>query len=80
VHSSKGLEFDVVFMAGMADGVFPDYRATGAKERAEEARNAFVATTRSRRLLYLTYPLTRVMPWGDVRRQRPSPFLAGALP
>jgi DNA helicase II / ATP-dependent DNA helicase PcrA len=80
VHSSKGLEFDVVFMAGMADGVFPDYRATGAKERAEEARNAFVAATRSRRLLYLTYPVTRVMPWGDVRRQRPSPFLAGALP
>lgn len=80
VHSSKGLEFDVVFMAGMADGVFPDYRATGAKERAEETRNAFVAATRSRRLLYLTYPVTRVMPWGDVRRQRPSPFLAGALP
>ena len=80
VHSSKGLEFDVVFMAGMADGVFPDYRATGAKERAEETRNAFVAATRSRRLLYLTYPSTRVMPWGDVRRQRPSPFLAGADP
>jgi len=78
VHSSKGLEFDVVFMAGMADGVFPDYRATGAKERAEETRNAFVAATRSRRLLYLTYPSNRVMPWGDVRRQRPSPFLAGA--
>jgi DNA helicase II / ATP-dependent DNA helicase PcrA len=29
VHSSKGLEFDVVFIAGMADGVFPDYRAQG---------------------------------------------------
>lgn len=78
VHSSKGLEFDVVFMAGMADGVFPDYRATGPKERAEEARNAFVAATRSRRLLYLTYPASRVMPWGDERRQRPSPFLEGA--
>lgn len=79
VHSSKGLEFDVVFVAGMADGVFPDFRATGPKERAEETRNAFVAATRSRRLLYLTYPQTRVMPWGDVRRQRPSEFLAGAL-
>ena len=78
VHSSKGLEFDVVFMAGMADGVFPDYRATGPKERAEETRNAFVAATRSRRLLYLTYPASRVMPWGDERRQRPSPFLDGA--
>ena len=78
VHSSKGLEFDVVFMAGMADGVFPDYRAKTAKEQAEEARNAFVAATRSKRLLYLTYPATRVMPWGDVRRQRPSPYVEGA--
>jgi Superfamily I DNA and RNA helicases len=77
VHASKGLEFDVVFMAGMADGVFPDYRATGPKERAEETRNAFVAATRSRRLLYLTYPASRVMPWGDKRQQRPSPFLKG---
>lgn len=78
VHASKGLEFDVVFMAGMADGVFPDYRATSPKERAEETRNAFVAATRSRRLLYLTYPASRVMPWGDKRQQRPSPFLNGA--
>ncbi|MBB3014028.1 ATP-dependent helicase [Cupriavidus alkaliphilus] len=78
VHASKGLEFDVVFMAGMADGVFPDYRATGPAQQAEETRNAFVAATRSRRLLYLTYPASRVMPWGDERRQRPSPFLNGA--
>jgi len=79
VHSSKGLEFDVVFIAGMVEGLFPDYRATGAKEKAEERRNAFVAATRSKRLLYLSYPATRVMPWGDVRRQLPSSFLAGAL-
>lgn len=78
VHSSKGLEFEVVFMAGMADGMFPDYRATSAKERAEERRNAFVAATRSKRLLYLSYPATRVMPWGDVRRQSPSTYLSGA--
>ena len=78
VHSSKGLEFDVVFMAGMAEGVFPDYRATSPKSRAEESRNAFVAVTRSKRLLYLSYPATRVMPWGDVRRQLPSTYLSGA--
>jgi DNA helicase-2/ATP-dependent DNA helicase PcrA len=78
VHSSKGLEFEVVFIAGMAEGTFPDYRATGANERAEESRNAFVAVTRSKRLLYLSYPKTRVMPWGGTRRQTPSPFLAGA--
>ena len=78
VHSSKGLEFEVVFMAGMAEGTFPDYRAKGAKEMAEESRNAFVAATRSKRLLYLTYPASRVMPWGDVRSQYPSRFLKGA--
>lgn len=79
VHSSKGLEFDVVFLAGMAEGIFPDYRATGAKERAEESRNAFVAATRARRLLYLSYPATREMPWGGVRTLAPSTFLNGAL-
>lgn len=78
VHSSKGLEFEVVFMAGMAEGTFPDYRATGPKEQAEEGRNAFVAATRSKRLLYLSYPETRVMPWGGVRRQQASRFLQGA--
>ena len=76
IHSSKGLEFDVVFVAGMAEGVFPDYRALNkAKEMAEEARNAFVAVTRSKRLLYLTYPRVRMMPWGDTRRQQPSRYL-----
>lgn len=76
VHSSKGLEFDLVFIAGMAEGTFPDYRATGVKEQAEERRNAFVAVTRSKRLLYLSYPATRVMPWGGVRRQMRSRFLS----
>ena len=76
VHSSKGLEFEVVFLAGMAEGTFPDWRATGAKEEAEEVRNAFVAVTRSKRLLYLSYPATRVMPWGGIRRQAKSRFLA----
>ena len=82
VHSSKGLEFDVVFVAGMAEGSFPDYRSTSGRELLEERRNAFVAVTRSKRLLYLTYPKTRVMPWGDSRRQSPSRFLkeSGLMP
>ena len=75
VHSSKGLEFDVVFVAGMAEGSFPDYRSTFGRELLEERRNAFVAVTRSKRLLYLTFPRTRMMPWGDRRRQAPSRFL-----
>jgi DNA helicase-2/ATP-dependent DNA helicase PcrA len=76
VHSSKGLEFEVVFIVGMADGVFPDYQSQGQPiEMSEEKRNAFVAVTRSRRLLYFSYPKRRMMPWGDVRVSRPSVFL-----
>ncbi|MBF0427534.1 MAG: ATP-dependent helicase [Magnetococcales bacterium] len=76
VHASKGLEFDVVFMIGMVDGVFPDYRAKNNPNAAlEEQRSAFVAVTRSKRLLYLTYPKTRKMPWGEVWHSRPSPYL-----
>lgn len=62
--------------AGLGDLHVHDLRHTSGMR----LREAGVAATRSRRLLYLTYPVTRVMPWGDVRRQRPSPFLAGALP
>ncbi|MDB5605105.1 MAG: UvrD/REP helicase [Bradyrhizobium sp.] len=81
VHSSKGLEFEVVFLVGMAEGVFPDYRATGkSKEMAEERRNAFVAVTRSKRLIFFSYPRTRLMPWGDVWNSRPSPYLASFSP
>ncbi|SFI48768.1 DNA helicase-2 / ATP-dependent DNA helicase PcrA [Collimonas sp. OK307] len=75
VHAAKGLEFDVVFVAGMAEGVFPDFRARPGPTMDEEKRSAFVAVTRSRRLLYLTYPRMRLMPWGDWRQQSPSRFL-----
>lgn len=74
VHSAKGLEFDVVVVMGMAEGTFPDYRAKGAALQ-EEKRNAFVAVTRSKRLLCLSYPKTKVMPWGDVWNQKPSRYL-----
>lgn len=77
VHSAKGLEFDAVFVAGMAEGTFPDYRATGrTREMAEESRNAFVAVTRSKRLLYLSYPRVKLMPWGDYRTQQASRFVS----
>lgn len=76
VHSSKGLEFNVVFVVGMVEGVFPDYRAKTRKELDEESRNAFVAVTRSKRLLYMTWPRMRLMPWGDRRSQMPSRYLS----
>lgn len=75
VHSAKGLEFDVVFLAGMAEGTFPDFRAKPGPTMDEEKRSAFVAVTRSRRLLYLSYPEWRQMPWGDMRKQSASRFL-----
>jgi DNA helicase-2/ATP-dependent DNA helicase PcrA len=75
VHSAKGLEFDVVFVVGLNEGVLPDYRAKTTEALDEERRNLFVAVTRSRRLLFLCYPLAREMPWGDVKAQRPSRFL-----
>lgn len=78
VHSAKGMEFDVVFVIGMMEGTFPDYRAT-AKTMPEEHRNAFVAVTRSKRLLYLTYAQTKMMPWGDYKAQDPSRFLKPLL-
>lgn len=74
VHSAKGTEFDIVIVIGMNDGTFPDYRAKGAM-MDEERRNAFVAVTRSRRLLYLTYPRVKMMPWGDTKAQKPSCFI-----
>lgn len=74
IHAAKGLEFDVVFIMGMSEGTFPDYRAKGAAS-IEERRNAFVAVTRSRRLLFCSYPEMKRMPWGDLRTQNKSSFL-----
>lgn len=76
VHMSKGLEFDVVFIIGLNEGVFPDYRAVkDTAQLGEEQHNMFVAITRSKRLCYLTYPLNRVMPWGNSKQQAPSRYV-----
>jgi DNA helicase-2/ATP-dependent DNA helicase PcrA len=73
VHSAKGLEFELVAVVGLVDGVFPDFRARG-KALDEENRNAFVAVTRAKRILLLSRPRSRMMPWGESRAQRPSPY------
>ena len=75
VHTMKGLEKDIVFLMGMCEGVFPDYRAQSKREIDEERNNAYVAITRSRRWLYITYPKQRKMPWGTIKTQCPSRFL-----
>lgn len=77
VHSSKGLEYDVVYIVGLIDGSFPDYRArSDPRALAEERRSMFVAVTRSKRLVHFSYSKTRRMPWGDIWQSRPSPFLS----
>lgn len=75
VHMSKGLEFDVVFIIGLSEGTFPDYRALkDDKQLAEERHNMFVAITRSKRLCYLTFPKRKMMPWGDAKDQIASRY------
>lgn len=77
IHAVKGLEFRAVFLVGMNEGTFPDFRALGdAAAIEDERRNAYVAVTRAGRYLQLSRPRRRVMPWGDVRLQAPSRFLA----
>lgn len=75
VHTMKGLEKDIVFLIGMCDGVFPDYRATSQKDLNEEKNNAFVAVTRAKRWLYISYPQFRIMPWGSEKYHDISRFI-----
>jgi len=75
MHNAKGLEFDVVFMVGMEDGVFPHYRSmTDAAELEEERRLAYVGITRARRRLYLTHAWSRSL-FGGSNYNPPSRFL-----
>lgn len=76
-HMSKGLQFDVVFIIGLSEGTFPDYRAIKAdgSQLAQEMNNMYVAVTRAKRLCYMTYPAKKRMPWGDVKNQFPSRYI-----
>ncbi|MGW0331288.1 DNA helicase PcrA [Streptomyces sp. NPDC003011] len=75
LHTAKGLEFPVVFLTGMEDGVFPHMRALGqSKELEEERRLAYVGITRARERLYLTRSSMRSA-WGQPSYNPPSRFL-----
>jgi DNA helicase-2/ATP-dependent DNA helicase PcrA len=74
-HASKGLEFDVVAIMGMVEGIIPDYRAKSVEKIEEEKRNSFVAITRCKKFLILSYSLSRKMPWGSIITTKPSRFL-----
>ena len=77
IHQAKGLEFAVVFVIMLCDGLFPSARSLETVEDQEEERRLFyVAITRAKNELYLSYPLVRFMPGksGDAL-QRPSRFV-----
>lgn len=75
IHTIKGLQYDIVFVMGMNDGTFPDYRAKTEQAIKEEKNVAYVAVTRAKRWVYLTYPLSKKMPWGDNKPQQRSRFI-----
>jgi DNA helicase-2/ATP-dependent DNA helicase PcrA len=77
IHQAKGLEFDVVFVIMLCDGLFPSARSIEEVEGEEEERRLFyVAITRARDELYLSYPLIRMTQgYGGDAMQLPSRFL-----
>ncbi|MCA9336489.1 UvrD-helicase domain-containing protein [Candidatus Saccharibacteria bacterium] len=76
LHAAKGLEFPVVFMVGMEDGLFPSQRALeeGPRQLEEERRLCYVGMTRAREELYLLYAQSR-LPFGSRGYAMPSRFL-----
>ena len=74
VHSAKGLEFPVVFVVGLEDGVFPHSRSAAEGDIEEERRLAYVAMTRAERHLYVTHAMRRRV-YGEEIAAEPSQFL-----
>ncbi len=77
VHSAKGLEFPIVFVVGLEDGIFPSMRQNeqNADHMEEERRLMYVAVTRAKRRLFLTYAKQRYL-YGDTHYSIPSRFLS----
>ena len=79
LHIAKGLEFPVVFIVGMEDGIFPHFRSmTDAAALEEERRLAYVGITRAQQRLYLTHAWSRTI-YGQTQYNPPSRFL-GEMP
>ena len=80
VHSAKGLEFPVVFLAGMEDGIFPsEQNRMDSSEMSEERRLAYVAVTRAKDKLYITHTKSRTM-YGKSAFNRLSCFIREEVP
>jgi DNA helicase-2/ATP-dependent DNA helicase PcrA len=75
IHSAKGLEFPVVFLVGLEDGIFPHSRSINdPNELEEERRLAYVAITRAEKILYITHAMRRRV-FGEEIAAEPSQFL-----
>ncbi len=79
VHASKGLEFDVVFVAGMEEGIFPHERSDDSADPEEERRLFYVALTRARKKVFLSHAATRMI-YGTRTIGVASQFLADIGP
>jgi len=74
-HSAKGLEFNIVFLSGLEEGLFPHENAVAERDGLEEERRLmYVAVTRARRRLYLSHAQTRML-HGQTRYNLPSRFI-----
>jgi DNA helicase-2/ATP-dependent DNA helicase PcrA len=79
LHTAKGLEYPVVFITGMEEGVFPHLRSLGEPEELEEERRlCYVGVTRARERLYISYAWCRSL-WGETQYNPPSRFV-GEIP
>lgn len=81
MHSAKGLEFDIVFLAGWEEGIFPSQKTImdgGEKELEEERRLAYVGLTRAKKQAYITFAANRQL-YGQWQNNVPSRFI-GELP
>lgn len=75
VHSAKGLEFPVIFIVGLEDGIFPHSRSVNDEQELEEERRlAYVAITRAEKQLYVTHSMRRRV-YGEEMAAEPSQFL-----
>ena len=80
VHAAKGLEFPIVLLAGMEDGIFPSLQNIGEEaEMSEERRLAYVAITRAKEQLYITHARNRMM-YGKTTYNQLSRFIKEELP
>ena len=76
LHSAKGLEFPIVFMAGLDEGIFPSQRSIQEKSGLEEERRLmYVGVTRAEEKLYITSSKRRQM-WGEYKYYNPSRFVS----